>query len=55
MMTFIDQDPNIDYLYFLHWTNPSDTEDFHGMLEQPESNILVHSFRIMYLDGNWRH
>ena len=50
-----DEDPNIDHLYFLQWINSAGTENLFGMLEQPCSDILVHSLRKICSDGNWRH
>ena len=41
-ITFNDEDPSIDYLSFLHWTNAASTENLQDMLEQLDSNILVH-------------
>ena len=54
-ITFIDEDPSINYLYFLHWKNSAGTENVFGILEQLDSNILVHSLRRMCSDDNWRH
>ena len=52
-MTCIDEDTIIDYLYFLNWI--TGTKNLLGIIEQLDSNILVHSLRGMCSDGNWRH
>ena len=52
-MTCIDEDTIIDYLYFLNWI--TGTKNLLGIIEQLDSNILVHSLRGMFSDGNWRH
>ena len=52
MMTLVDENPSIDYLYFLYSTNCAGTENFQGMLEQLDSNILVQSLLGISSDGN---